>query len=403
MPWSEVREDSGAAALEGHRGANPREGGTNDMDTDGAPGESEADGLPEEDLSPSTRTAYEAARRVASSRMAVLILGPTGSGKDVLARYIHGCSPRAGAPFVAVNCAAITSTLVESELFGHERGSFSGAVTCKPGLLEAASGGTVFLDEIGDMPLATQSKLLRALEAGEVTRVGAIRPRRIDVRFIAATNRRIDGADGSNFRSDLLYRLNGFVIELSSLADRRSEIGPLACLLLARFRRREATPARRISPEALRLLETHPWPGNVRELRNVIERAAVLCTSSEIGPEDLAFGATEGLARARTTERLPRVRLEGGGAAQGEAGNLGSEVLAARRSSSLLGSPGIPLAFEETGDERERCVWALGQCAGNQTRAARLLGMSRRTFVSRLDVFAIPRPNKGRPAMPTWS
>jgi DNA-binding NtrC family response regulator len=363
------------------------------MDTDLPPPALEVDTLPEEELSPATRAAYKAASRVAPSRMSVLILGQTGSGKDVLARYIHGRSPRAGAPFVAVNCAAITSTLVESELFGHERGAFSGAVSSKPGLLEAASGGTVFLDEIGDMPPVTQAKLLRALEAGEVTRVGAVRPRPVDVRFIAATNRSIGAPGASDFRSDLLYRLNGFVIELPSLAERRAEIGPLARLLLARFRRRETTRAERISEAALRRLEAHAWPGNIRELRNVIERAAVLCLGEEIGPEDLLLGPG-GAAAAGRAGRPSGLRLGesvgGGGAAPAGRLGAGDELAPA-------------VAFDDPRDERARYLWALAQCAGNQTRAARLLGVSRRTFVSRLDAFAIPRPHKAPLTTPAWS
>jgi DNA-binding NtrC family response regulator len=266
-------------------------------------------------------------------------------------------------------------------------------VSSKPGLLEAASGGSVFLDEIGDMPPVTQAKLLRALEAGEVTRVGAVRPRPVDVRFIAATNRSIGAPGASDFRSDLLYRLNGFVIELPSLAERRAEIGPLARLLLARFRRRETTRAERISEAALRRLEAHAWPGNIRELRNVIERAAVLCLGEEIGPEDLTLGAGGGAAPGRAG-RPSGLRL-GGSVGGGGAAPLGLP--------DAGGTLAPALVFDGTREERERYVWALGQCAGNQTRAARLLGVSRRTFVSRLDVFAIPRPHKGPPATPVWS
>src|SRR3569623_1653227 len=237
-----------------------------------------------------------AARRVASADVGVLILGETGVGKDVVASLVHELSPRAERPFVGINCASVPEALLESELFGHERGAFTGAVTAKPGLLEAADGGTVFLDEVGDLPPPLQAKLLRVIEAREVTRVGAVRPRAIDVRFVAATNRNIAAAvTAGQFRQGLLNRLNCVTLSVPPLRERRAEIEPLVRLFLNDARTRFNSAVCAVSEAALGVVMAHAWPGNVRELRNVVERAVLLATGRVIEPAHL------GLARPAPT------------------------------------------------------------------------------------------------------
>jgi len=234
------------------------------------------------------RTVYRFISRVAPTDSTVLITGESGTGKELVARAIHRNSTRAGKPFVAINCAALTETLLESELFGHERGAFTGAVAQKRGKLEVADGGTVFLDEMGDLALSLQVKLLRVLQEREFERVGGTRPIHIDVRLIAATNR--DLAENSKtgaFRQDLYYRLNVVSIEMPPLRDRKDDIPLLASYFAARSAERTKRQVRGISPEARGCLTNYDWPGNVRELENAIERAVVLGSSEFILPEDL--------------------------------------------------------------------------------------------------------------------
>ncbi len=305
------------------------------------------------------------------------MLGETGVGKDVLAETIHRRSPRASRPFVRVNCAAMPSALLESELFGYERGAFTGAARAKPGLVEAADGGTLFLDEIGEMDQTMQSKLLHVLERGEVMPVGSLRPRAVDVRFVAATNRDIEKLVGTgSFRKDLYFRLNGMSITVPPLAARPSEILPLAKLFLERACRRLNRPALEISAAALDCLHRYDWPGNVRELRNAMERAAALCARSMIEIEQLP----------------PECSRPG-------APNLASTGDAAESSSD---APDLPPALAMRDEvrraarslERERIIDALERCSGNQSAAARLLRISRRTLVARLAEYKIPRPIK---------
>jgi two-component system response regulator AtoC len=296
------------------------------------------------------RSFEEIAQRAAQSRVSVLIVGETGAGKEVLAQRIHRWSPRADKPVVSINCGGLCESLVESELFGHERGAFTGARGSKPGLIEAADGGTLFLDEVGELPLSIQAKLLRVLETREVLRVGAVAPRPLDVRFIAATNRDLETeiAHG-RFRADLLFRLDGIRLAVPSLRERPNEIPALARQFLAEFCQRERWPALVLTDEALRAMSLHTWPGNVRELRNRIERAAVLCSEGRIVAEDLELADP---------------------VAEGET-DVGPEA-----------------------SQRERILGALAACAGNQSRAAELLGISRRTLINRLDDLGLPRPRK---------
>src|SRR6058998_114677 len=232
------------------------------------------------------RDVLELVARVAEHKTTVLITGESGTGKEVIAQAIHRASPRAAAQFVAINCAAIPESLLESELFGHVRGAFTGALADKAGLFEQAGGGTLLLDEIGELPLPLQSKLLRVLQEGELRRVGDQRTRRVDVRLLAATARDLEGeAAAGRFREDLYYRLNVVTIHLPPLAERRADIQPLARHFAARLAGRLGR-AVVLSDDTLAWLETQRWPGNVRELEHAIERAAVLTDNAILEPAD---------------------------------------------------------------------------------------------------------------------
>ncbi len=249
--------------------------------------------------SPPMGTVFEAVARVADSAATVLLTGESGTGKEVVARALHWASGRRAGPFVAVNCAAIPEHLLESELFGHEKGAFTGAVARRVGRFERAGGGTLFLDEIGDMSLVLQAKVLRALEERTVERVGGGDPIRVDVRVVAATNRDLARAmaDGS-FREDLYYRLAVVELTLPPLRERGGDLRVLALHFGAHFARRHARPVRAITEKALARLESAAWPGNVRELRNVMDRAVLLAKGRAIGTSDLRVGAAAPTAAA---------------------------------------------------------------------------------------------------------
>jgi DNA-binding NtrC family response regulator len=235
--------------------------------------------------------------RVAPTDLSLVLIGETGTGKELAARALHSKSHRAERPFVVVDCGAVSQTLVESELFGHERGAYTGADRSRAGAFELADGGTIFLDEVGELPPALQPKLLRALEQREVKRLGAAKPLTVDVRVIAATNRDLRAqVVAGKFREDLYYRLAEVVAVMPPLRERREDIQPLAQLFLEEQSRRGGV-ARFLSPDLISVLETRPWPGNVRELRNVLRRACVLSRGETLGPEDLPEG---GLVRPRT-------------------------------------------------------------------------------------------------------
>jgi two-component system response regulator FlrC len=238
---------------------------------------------------PSSRRLIDLARRVAASDCTVLVVGESGTGKEVLARYIHRRSPRSGRPFIAVNCAAIPENMLEAILFGYERGSFTGAHAAHLGKFEQAQGGTILLDEVTEMPLGLQAKLLRVLQEREVERLGGRTPVSLDVRVIATTNRRLrEEVAAGRFREDLYYRLNVFPLAIAPLRLRRDDVLPLAMqLLTARCRPGEPIPA--LSAEAAHLLLTYGWPGNVRELDNLLQRALILVTGPVIRPEHIQF------------------------------------------------------------------------------------------------------------------
>jgi DNA-binding NtrC family response regulator len=290
--------------------------------------------------------------RVAASDAPVLVTGETGAGKELVARAIHARSPRAPGPFVVVNCAALQEGLLESELFGHERGAFTGAVRSREGLLEAAHGGTLFLDEIGEMPAPLQVKLLRALQDGEVRRVGSNRVRRVDVRYIAATNRDLEAAvkDGE-FREDLYYRIRVLPVAVPPLRERAGDIPALVAHFLAPARAARGLPLE-VTPRAMAALEAYPWPGNVRELRNIVERMAVLAPDATL-----------------------------------DVGQVPAEVRAPGAVPAAAGGEGYPpeLPLEEV--ERRHLLRVLEAQGGNKTRAAEVLGITVRTLYNRLDAY----------------
>lgn len=311
--------------------------------------------------------------RVALSDISVLILAETGAGKEICAEMIHRASNRSSRPFLRLNCASFSESLLQSELFGHERGSFTGATRTKPGLLEMAQGGTVLLDEVGDLPPALQAMLLRVMDERKLLRVGGLEPRPIDVRFVSATNRDLTAdVQVGRFRRDLFYRINGFTIRIPALRDRRDEIPGLAAWLIEDSARRAGRRrAPRITSDALALLERHSWPGNVREMRNVLDRALVLA------------GDDEDIAAQHVSFQLP-LSVEAGARPPAEPEGAVPEAL--REALTPTTPPD---------DERDRIAAALDETGGNQTEAASLLGISRRTLVHRLEKYGLPRPRKG--------
>jgi two-component system response regulator AtoC len=318
---------------------------------------------------------YRVVDRVAAGTISVMLLGETGVGKEVVAEAVHRRSPRRNAPFVRLNCAALSESLLESELFGHEKGAFTGADATKPGLLETASGGTVFLDEVGELPVALQAKLLRVIDERKVLRVGGLQPRPIDVRILSATNRDLEQEVLRRaFRADLFFRLNGISLIIPPLRQRPAEIVPLVEAYVAHLSSAIGVAAPEVSDDAIAMLERYSWPGNIRELKNFIERAILLCTDGTIRPEHLPVEKMRATLLATAPEDLPRPP-------------------APDADLFLADGPEADLTDAER-RERRAIVEALEACGGNQTAAAKKIGVSRRTLVSRLDKYAIPRPRK---------
>ncbi len=308
---------------------------------------------------PATRAALELLRKVAATDSTVLLRGESGTGKDLFARTLHALSKRAGGAWVKVNCGALPEALLESELFGHEKGAFTGAVRQKPGRFEDANGGTLFLDEIGEMPLPLQAKLLQAIEEKTFTRVGGNRPITVDTRIIAATNRRLeDMVKERSFREDLFFRLNVFPIVLPPLRDRPGDVPRLVDHVL----RRHGAPPDKLTADARRALDSYTFPGNVRELEHTIERALILAGADAITPAQLSFAQPE--AR-REHGWVPRIPPEG----------LSLEAL-----------------------EKELILQALERASGNKSAAARLLGLTRRTLYSRMEKHGLRTPGEGEDA-----
>jgi transcriptional regulator with PAS, ATPase and Fis domain len=316
--------------------------------------------VPAEDLpgvivsDPTMQRLHDLATRVAAGNLAVILQGETGVGKEIFAELIHARSPRSAGPFVRINCAAFSEPLLESELFGFERGAFTGATKDKVGLVESAHMGTLLLDEIGELGLGLQAKLLRVLEEKKLLRVGSVKPRDVDVRFIAATNRALtDEIAAGRFREDLYFRLSGVTITIPPLRQRRGEIVRLAQSFVARAALEQGRAPATLTEAARAKLLAHPWPGNIRELRNVMGRALLLCNGDVIDEPDLGLDTVTAPAEA---------------------------------------APSPSLQDDIASIERKRILDALEQCAGNQTRAAALLGMPRRTLVARLAKYGVKRP-----------
>jgi DNA-binding NtrC family response regulator len=302
--------------------------------------------------SPAMRELFGMINRLAPHARNVLITGETGTGKELVARALHVLGPRRDKRLVTVNCSALVESLFESELFGHVRGAFTGATADKVGVFEAANGGTVFLDEVGELPAGTQAKLLRTIENGEVQRVGSVEHKRVDVRVIGATNRRLDAeVAAGRFRSDLYYRLNVVEITVPPLRERAEDIPYLTAAFVRRFAHDFARPITGLTAAAEERLSRWPWPGNVRELRNVIERACLLCEGHLLTEADLARSLT-----------APPVLTQG--AAPEEE------------------SPGPP-------PDRAEMQAALDSTGGNKSLAARRLGISRRALYRLIDKFGI--------------
>ncbi len=291
--------------------------------------------------------------RISASTATVLIEGESGTGKELVARAIHERSPRAGGPYVKVNCAAIPENLLEDELFGHEKGAFTGAIAARRGRFELAHRGSIFLDEIGDMPLHLQTKLTRVLQEREFERIGGSETVRVDVRVIAATHRNLaEMAGRGEFREDLFYRLNVIPIVIPPLRDRAEDIPDLAAHFLARFAESHGRSLAGFTDVALRTLRAHAWPGNVRELQNCIERAVVMARGDVVGADDIMIPAAPGHRGAGGPEWIDR-----------------------------LVAAGMTL----DGLERELILAALDRTGRNLSQAARLLGLTRRTLQYRLD------------------
>jgi nitrogen regulation protein NR(I) len=320
--------------------------------------------------------------RVSHSDAPVMITGESGSGKELVARAIHHYSSRSTQPFIAINCAAIPENLLESELFGHEKGAFTGAASQRIGRFEQSNGGTLFLDEIGDMPLGVQSKILRVLQEGEFSRVGGNATVKTDVRIIAATNKTLEQEVAKkHFREDLFYRLNVVRIHLPPLRQRKEDVNLLAEYFLKKIATQKHLPQLKLSEEAVKLMEEYPWPGNVRELENTIQRACVLATSDVLLPKDIPLGF----------------------AAQPPDGDTDSSPATAANNSPV--KPTLETAVEILLDaastdrtlqllpwlEREFTLFAMKRTKGNQVKAAKLLGVTRATLRKRIERYGITR------------
>jgi DNA-binding NtrC family response regulator len=327
------------------------------------------------------RAIFEVIAKVADTPSTVLITGESGTGKELVAKALHEHSSRNGRPFIKINCAAIPKTLMESELFGYEKGAFTGATSAKPGRFELADGGTLFLDEIGEIPVEMQVKLLRAIQESEFERVGGIKTIKVDVRLITATNRDLERETREgNFREDLYYRLNVVPLDIPPLRERASDIPLLVEHIISKFNERLKKRVRGISDEAMHLLTGHTWPGNIRELENVLERTILFCTADLIEPRDLPIELRE------AGEAAPRARTPTSQIAEGWAppppGGEGSRE-------GTTGSLKEMVRAETSRVERELITRALEETGGNVTQAAKLLKISRKSLQMKMKEFGL--------------
>jgi sigma-54 dependent transcriptional regulator len=315
---------------------------------------------------PASLQLFEYIERIAPSDATVLIIGETGTGKELVARQVHGLSHRHDSPFIAVNCGAISESLIESELFGHEKGAFTGALNARSGWFEAANGGTLFLDEIGDLPLSAQVKILRVLQEQEVVRLGARTVIPIDVRVIAATNVNLaEAVQAGRFREDLYYRLNVAALNLLPLKERPGDILPLASHFLERYGKRLKLHAINLSPDAEQVLLKYSWPGNIRELENVIHHALLISRSSTIKPEDLHLNPNFFVSQKNSFVVTDASSLR----------------YVEKALTDLYEHP-IPALFEKLEETIIRMAYEY--CERNQVQTGRLLGISRNILRHRL-------------------
>ena len=328
---------------------------------------------------PAMERVVKLAEQVAGSEASILITGESGTGKEVIARHVHAKSRRANKPFISVNCAAIPEALLESELFGHEKGAFTGAVARRIGKFEEASGGTLLLDEISEMDVRLQAKLLRAIQERVIDRVGGTKPVPVDIRILATSNRNLSEAvrEGS-FREDLLFRLNVVNLKLPALRDRPGDIAVLSEHFVAKYAKANGLPPRSLSAEARDALLKAPWPGNVRELENTLHRAVLLATGDVIGPEAIVLPDGMGLAEA--------ARQSGPAAQLAQTAEAMSRALVGRTVADV---------------ERDLILDTLDHTLGNRTHAANILGISIRTLRNKLNQYAdegvrIPEPGERR-------
>ncbi len=336
---------------------------------------------------PKSQNLLSLIEKIAASNATALIIGETGTGKELIARHIHALSDRKNGPFQAINCGAFSETLVESELFGYERGAFTGANTSKIGWFETANGGTLFLDEIGDLPQSTQVKLLRVLQEREVVRVGSRKPTPIDVRLIAATNVNLEEAvRAGRFREDLYYRIKVVPIDLPPLRDRRGDILPLVEHFLNVYKTRLQTSTPQLAPETIRLMLDYPWPGNIRELENVIHRALLVSTSPSLQPKDLNLPAIHVHWLDENTQEQPYRNPE-------YSFSSSVEVHGDSRN-SLSSTHALEITLNELFEKAPANLYELINgvtvfkayefCNRNQVHTAKLLGISRNILRARL-------------------
>ncbi|ATE59171.1 sigma-54 interaction domain-containing protein [Thauera sinica] len=318
---------------------------------------------------PKSRILLARLEKLAPTSASILVRGATGTGKELIARFIHSRSPRAARPFLAVNCGAFSEHLIESELFGHERGAFTGAATAKAGWFEAANGGTLFLDEIGDLPLAQQVKLLRVLQEREVVRLGARRPIPIDVRLVAATNVDLEEAVAAGrFREDLYYRLKVAMLFLPPLRERPADIPRLLEHFVGYYAQRLGAGPAAISPAARELLMRYPWPGNIRELENAVHHAMVVCHGNVLQPDDFALSPLQ----------PPNLPSDGAGKTSLELALR--DIFAGNHPEHLSADDYIEETIMRT---------AFAWCDSNQSATARLLGITRNVVRTRLQRFSL--------------
>jgi sigma-54 dependent transcriptional regulator len=320
---------------------------------------------------PASRELEARLNRIAPSTANVLIVGETGTGKELAARFIHDASPRRSSPFVAVNCGAFVESLIEAELFGHERGAFTGAIDARAGWFEVANGGSIFLDEVGDLPLSLQVKLLRVLQEREVVRVGSRKPTPVDVRVIAATN--VDPEEAvrlGRFRQDLFYRLNVARIDLKPLRERTGDILPLARFFLDLYGQQHERPGLQLANDVVRVLLSYHWPGNIREIENVMHHAVLVAHGPAIRPDDL---------------NLSRLGPEPTAANEPYEASLDAAI-------GRLFDDGTSAAYDHVTSRLVRA--ALDRCGGNQVKTARLLGISRNVLRSQLARLGLIAPRR---------